>query len=125
METKKPVALWKGIVGASVSAFVLLLTALITIVVYSANKSMEMWLILFLIIAGIICLLSFAISLANISEAVAYRRQNRTIKVISTNETSEKHNVDYIEEIKMLKELLDSGAITQEEFDAKKKQLLK
>lgn len=125
MENKKPVPLWKGIVGASVSAFVLLLVALITIIVYYVNKSMEIWLIIFLLAAGIICLLSFAISLANISEAVAYRRQNRTIKVISTNETSKKHNVDYIEEIKMLKELLDSGAITQEEFDAKKKQLLK
>ena len=34
------------------------------------------------------------------------------------------HSMDYIDEIKRLKELLDCGAITQEEFDAKKKQLL-
>ena len=34
------------------------------------------------------------------------------------------HNMDYIEEIRRLKELLDCGAITQEEFDTKKKQLL-
>lgn len=34
------------------------------------------------------------------------------------------HNMDYIEEIRRLKGLFDCGAITQEEFDAKKKQLL-
>ena len=34
------------------------------------------------------------------------------------------HSMDYIDEIKRLKELLDCGAITQEEFDAKKKKLL-
>ena len=33
-------------------------------------------------------------------------------------------NYDYIEEIKRLKELLDCQAITQEEFDHKKKELL-
>ena len=33
-------------------------------------------------------------------------------------------NVNYVEEIKALKDLLDIGAITQEEFEAKKKQLL-
>lgn len=34
------------------------------------------------------------------------------------------NSTGYIEEIKQLKELLDSGAITQEEFDKKKKELL-
>lgn len=34
------------------------------------------------------------------------------------------HQPSYIEEIKKLKGLLDAGIITQEEFDAKKKQLL-
>jgi len=33
-------------------------------------------------------------------------------------------NVSYIEEIKKLKELLDSGAITQEEFEKEKKEIL-
>ncbi|HBP52248.1 MAG TPA: hypothetical protein DD626_02985 [Clostridiales bacterium] len=32
---------------------------------------------------------------------------------------------DYIAELKGLKELLDSGVITQQEFDEKKEQLLK
>ena len=31
---------------------------------------------------------------------------------------------DVVEELKRYKELLDSGILTQEEFDAKKKQLL-
>ena len=33
-------------------------------------------------------------------------------------------NTDYTEELKKIKQLLDTGVITQEEFDAKKKQLL-
>ncbi len=34
------------------------------------------------------------------------------------------NNSDYTEELKKIKELLDAGVITQEEFDAKKKQIL-
>ena len=34
------------------------------------------------------------------------------------------HKEDYLMSIEKLQELLDSGAITQEEFDEKKKQLL-
>lgn len=37
---------------------------------------------------------------------------------------AQKSNVSEAEEIKRYKELLDSGAISQEEFDKKKKQLL-
>ena len=37
---------------------------------------------------------------------------------------SQKGNFDYIEEIKRLKDLLDCGAITQEEYDTKKAKLL-
>ena len=38
--------------------------------------------------------------------------------------TSGSMTEDHIEQIKKFKELLDIGAITQEEFDAKKKELL-
>jgi len=34
------------------------------------------------------------------------------------------NNYDYTEELKKIKDLLDAGVITQEEFDAKKKQIL-
>lgn len=43
-------------------------------------------------------------------------------KIIDTNNKPQKNNLS---EIKELKELLDMGAITQEEFDEKKKELLK
>ncbi len=42
----------------------------------------------------------------------------------SPTQTPSVPNVDIAEEIKKYKDLLDSGALTQEEFDAKKKQLL-
>ena len=41
-----------------------------------------------------------------------------------TNNKPSAQQPSYIEEIKKLKDLLDAGIITQEEFDAKKKQLL-
>ena len=42
----------------------------------------------------------------------------------ATNQTITNNKTDYIDEIKRLKELLDCGALTEEEFTAKKKQLL-
>lgn len=39
-------------------------------------------------------------------------------------ELSQKESIDNVDEIKKLKELLDMGIITQEEFDKKKKELL-
>lgn len=42
----------------------------------------------------------------------------------NTNNTSRSSKDDYIEELKRLKELYDSRAITQEEYEQKKKQIL-
>ncbi|HBG7416077.1 TPA: SHOCT domain-containing protein, partial [Clostridioides difficile] len=53
---------------------------------------------------------------------VEYRKNN---KVEDANNIADKNNViDPLEKIKTLKELLDMGAITEEEFNAKKKELL-
>lgn len=49
-------------------------------------------------------------------------RQNKTINVVA--QSVEKQPVNSANELKELKELLDAGIITQEEFDAKKKQVL-
>ena len=48
-------------------------------------------------------------------------RQNKPVSMTTINQELPRSNAD---EIKKYKELLDSGIITQEEFDAKKKQLL-
>ena len=47
----------------------------------------------------------------------------KALEAYKMNPTESK-SVDSIEELKRYKELLDTGVITQEEFDAKKKQLL-
>lgn len=50
--------------------------------------------------------------------------KRREISQTESAMSSEKQEIDSYEEIKKAKELLDMGIITQEEFDAKKKQLL-
>ena len=49
------------------------------------------------------------------------QHNSHAMKAPTINQESHQSNAD---EIKKYKELLDSGIITQEEFDAKKKQLL-
>ena len=49
--------------------------------------------------------------------------QAQTTKMVKQPTKTAKSN-DRIEELTKLKDLLDTGAITQEEFDAKKKQIL-
>ena len=51
---------------------------------------------------------------------------DRSIKynIEENNIESDSSKADAIEEVKKYKELLDEGILTQEEFDAKKKQLL-
>lgn len=58
-------------------------------------------------------------SLNNISNAEEIRA-----KLIELMETQKTNNSGTADELKKYKELLDSGAITQEEFDTKKKELL-
>lgn len=70
------------------------------------------------------------LSIVTLSVAVHYRRKaNNKIfddkkkeheeSVLRTN-----NQIEYYDEIKKLKELLDSGAITQEEYDLKKSEIL-
>lgn len=49
---------------------------------------------------------------------------NRQTDLTKTEEDKQTYPLSYADELKKCKELLDSGVITQEEFDAKKKQLL-
>lgn len=57
----------------------------------------------------------------------AANKQAEAIAIMASGAGSQKSNNNsgsYIEELKQLKELLDAGVITQEEFDAKKAELL-
>ena len=51
-------------------------------------------------------------------------RQNKILNRLNKKASTEKSAVSSADELKKYKELLDSGIISQEEFDAKKKQLL-
>ena len=81
-------------------------------------------------IARIFFFSGLIMSIVTLSVAVHYRRKaNNKIfddkkkehekSVLRTN-----NQITYYEEIKALKELLDSGAITQEEYDTKKTEIL-
>jgi hypothetical protein len=58
------------------------------------------------------------------SQAEKAQTQKQPTKTVEENVSTAKKESDIISDIKQYKELLDSGIITQEEFDAKKKQLL-
>ena len=66
------------------------------------------------------------IDVSKISDSVTKSIKNvgAGISNLFSKKESSKDKEDNLEQIKKLKELLDLGAITQEEFDAKKKELL-
>ena len=74
--------------------------------------------VIFAIILPILIISAIVIGLKGLSTATTEKPiVAQKVEVVNTNATS-------VDEIKKYKELLDEGIITQEEFDAKKKQLL-
>lgn len=58
------------------------------------------------------------------ADAMEKMAGNMSAGIISSDNVKNGTSTSYIEEIKQLKELLDSGAITQEEFEQEKKEIL-
>jgi len=87
---------------------------------YDKGKSEVGWFFLGLLLG----LLGFIILLCLPDEAlVAY--QDRVPRMLANNgQSAPQPQRSSVEEIKKLKELLDSGLITQSEFEAKKKKIL-
>ena len=78
----------------------------------------------------VLYLSALAVSITTLSVAVHYKRKENN-KVFDDKKREHEESVmrtnnriEYYEEIKELKELLDKGAITQEEYDAKKTEIL-
>lgn len=74
----------------------------------------------------IVCCLSKANNVTQPNDEVIFKDPNPLPSRPLTDEPSEtrNHRTDKFEEIRKYKELLDEGIITQEEFEAKKKELL-
>lgn len=74
----------------------------------------------------IVCCLSNANNVTQPNDEVVFKDPNPLPSRPLTDEPSEirNHRMDKFEEIRKYKELLDEGIITQEEFEAKKKELL-
>lgn len=122
MKYHEPVPLWKGIVGTAFSGVVLLILGPICIV-FSLKEDTPLWFTITLFVCVVVCFISLAISLYNISSTVRYRATRRIEqKRAQTNDNLPQ--IDKFDEIRKYKELLDEGIISQEEFDKKKKELL-
>lgn len=110
METKKPVALWKGIVGTAVSGFVLVLVFVIFLFLYLYNKILPDWAIIWILVAFVLGMISLILGIINIRGAVEYNKQNKSTTQINTkkNDTAKSE---------LLHRLLSEGKITIEEYD--------
>ena len=109
-ENKKPVALWKGIVGTVASAFVLLIVFAFFLVYFVIEKNSNIWVILGVLVAFVIGLASLIISIYNLNETIYYREQARTLEKTQTKQNKQGKS-------KLLHKLLSEGKITIEEYD--------
>ena len=79
------------------------------------------------VVVGLLALLgtSYLIS-QNRNAPVQYasQPQQQPVQINNNPQPNKGRDYSYIDEIKQLKELLDCGALTQEEFDARKKKIL-
>ena len=114
METKRPIALWKGIVGTAVSGFLLVLIFVIFLLFYMLDKKLPDWTVIFFLVAFIIGMFTLAISIGNIRETLEYKKQMEEIEKMHSKKN--KNNSDEI-----LHRLLAEGKITIEEYDELKK----
>ena len=110
METKRPVALWKGITGTAVSGFLLVLVFLIFLLFYVYNKLLPDWAIIWILVAFIIGIFSLIISIINIRDALEYKNQLDAIEKASIKKDNSVKN-------EILHRLLSEGKITIEEYD--------
>ena len=109
-ETKRPVALWKGIAGTAASGFVLLITFVFFLVYYIIEKRSEFWVILFILVAFIIGMISLIISIYNTYEALEYKKQINENRQTQPSKNNAKKS-------ELLHKLLAEGRITIEEYD--------
>lgn len=111
MEDKKPVALWKGIVGTALSGIILLLfIPLIPFVTWSDND-FPLWVKVFVFIASFVCLFSLVVSIFNLASAIKYKDVQRFEKSL------EQDNEESDDKTELLHKLLSEGKITIEEYD--------
>ena len=110
MEDKKPVALWKGIVGTALSGTILVVLIPFLIIISSVDTDIELWVKVILVVSAIVCTFSLIISIINLSSNANYRRRNA-----QENEPEKPEaNSDNKE---LLHKLLAEGKITIEEYD--------
>ena len=112
MENKKPVELWKGIVGTAVSAFVILLVACVYVPLYFSLQDIPLWVTVWVLIATVVCAFTLVIGIINIREAIAYKRQRSFVKTTQPALKQEDQN-----KTELLHKLLAEGKITIEEYD--------
>ena len=106
MAEKKPVALWKDIVGTALSGTVLLVLAPLIVFLTAFKEGTPLWAFVTVYTCIAVCIFSLIISIINLSSAITYKR----IKPSQREDKTE-----------LLHQLLSEGKITIEEYDRLKK----
>ena len=110
-EERKPIALWKGIVGTAITSVNILALTPILIVVLLMPKTGLFWMYFSIIaFALLISLIYFPINLVNLIQAAKYKKEHRAIEKTEAEEP--KHD-----DTELLHRLLQEGHITIEEYD--------
>lgn len=119
-EERKPVALWKGIVGTALSSVAILTCIPVLALLIGAVKSGLMW-TMFSIFAVIlvISLIFFPINLTNLIQTVKYKKAHRNDENNTNKEVEKEPEQD--DNTELLRKMLKEGRITIEEYDQLKK----
>lgn len=110
-EERKPIALWKGIVGTAITSVNILGLTPVLIVVLLMPKTGLFWMYFSIIaFALLISLIYFPINLVNLIQAAKYKKEHRTIEKAKAEESKP-------DDTELLHRLLQEGHITIEEYD--------
>ena len=106
MAEKKPVALWKGIVGTALSGTILLVLTPLMIFFTAFKNDAPLWALVTIYTSALVCIFSLILSIMNINTAVSFKKTERK---------------QGEENLELLRQLLAEGKITIEEYDQLKK----
>ena len=114
-EERKPVALWKGIVGTAITSVNILgFTPLLIIVLFMPKDGIFWTYFSIISFVLLISLIYFPINLINLIQTAKYKREQRALEAEKEKEPVEEVKPDDTE---LLHRLLKEGHITIEEYD--------
>ena len=119
-EERKPVALWKGIVGTALSGTGIICFTPIVAIYLGLPKDGAIWTIFSIFaVALFFAVVFFPINLINLIQAVKYKKAHRNDENATDKEAEKEPEQD--DNTELLRKMLKEGRITIEEYDQLKK----